>query len=64
MHSRIRASRPVQLHVLLREAPEDSNNFSLNCRFLGLNLPAMKFGAVIGDGELEMAHERDELGVQ
>ena len=54
----------MQNDVLLRQAPEHSHNFSLNRRLIGLNLPTVKIGAVVGDGGLEIAHGKQVIRFQ
>jgi hypothetical protein len=51
----------MQNDVLLRQAPEHSHNFSLNGGLIGLNLPTVKIGAVVRDGELEIAHGKQVI---
>src|SRR6266702_7404463 len=48
--------RAVQNNVLLRQPAQHFNDFALNCRLVGLHLPAVEIRAVIRDGELEIAH--------
>jgi hypothetical protein len=50
----------MQVNFLLRDAPQNVDDFSLNCRLVRLNLPAVEIRAVVGDGELEMAHSNEE----
>ena len=51
----------MQNDVLLGQAPEHSNDFPLNGGLIGLNLPTVKIGAVVGDGELEIAHGKQVI---
>src|SRR5215475_12107826 len=60
MHTGIRASRTMQMNMLLRDAPKHIYNFALNGRFFRLNLPAVKIRSVVGNGELEIAHSKGE----
>src|SRR6266446_4460390 len=46
----------MQNDVFLRQAAQHFNDFSLNRGFARLNLPAVEIGAVVRDGELEIAH--------
>src|SRR5260370_13540100 len=50
------ASGGMQNDVFLRQATEHANDFPLNRRLVRLNLPAVEIGAVVSDGELEIAH--------
>src|SRR5712692_4032373 len=56
MHARVRAPRPMQLDVLLRKSTQHSDYLALNCGFVRLNLPPVELRAVVGDGQLEVAH--------
>src|SRR2546430_17159167 len=51
----------MQNDVLLGQAPEHSNDFPLNGGLIGLNLTTVKIGAVVGDGELEIAHGKQVI---
>src|SRR6266436_5090390 len=61
MHPGVGASRTMQLHIFLRNAPQHIHDFALNRGFVQLHLPAVKVGTVVGDGELEIAHASEEL---
>src|SRR6266478_5228425 len=54
----------MQNDVLLRQAPKHAHDFPLNRRLVRLNLPTVKIGAVVGDGELEIAHGKQVLSLQ
>src|SRR6267143_28768 len=56
VNARVGASGGVYNDVLLRQAPKHANDFPLNRRLVRLNLPAVEIGAVVRDGELEIAH--------
>src|SRR5215475_4439850 len=60
MHTGIRASRTMQMNMLLSDAPKHIHNFSLNGRFFRLNLPTVEIRSVVGNGELEIAHSKGE----
>src|SRR5712664_289414 len=50
------ASGGMQNDVLLSQSPKHANDFTLDCGLVRLNLPAVEIGAVVRDGELEIAH--------
>src|ERR1700722_1009336 len=50
------AARPLQQDFLLGQLAKNAHDLALNGRFAGLSLPAVKIGAVVGDGQLEIAH--------
>ena len=59
MNTRVRAPRPMQQDALLRHPPEYTDDFSLDRGLIGLHLPAMEVGTVVGNGELEITHARE-----
>src|SRR5258708_15139230 len=46
----------MQNDVLLSQSPKHANDFTLDCGLVRLHLPAVEIGAVVSDGELEIAH--------
>ena len=50
------AARSVENDAFLRDATQDVYDFTLDGGFVGLDLPAVEVGAVVGDGQFEMAH--------
>src|SRR5882672_11347467 len=58
------ASGGVYNDVLLRHAPKHASDFPLNRRLVRLNLPAVEIGAVIRDGEFEIAHGKKVINFQ
>src|SRR6267378_2820583 len=54
----------MQNDVFLRQAAQHFNDFSLNRGLAGLNLPAVEIGAVVRDGELEIAHGKKVISFQ
>ena len=56
MNPGVRPPRAMQDDVFLRQAPQQSDNFSLNGGLVCLHLPAMEICAVVRDRQLEIAH--------
>src|SRR5450432_2837263 len=56
MDSGVGAPGAVEHDVFLGQLAQHADNFALNGRLAGLDLPAVKISAVVGDGELEIAH--------
>src|SRR5208337_3864957 len=62
MHTRIRASRAVQLHILLRQPPQHGHQFALHCRFICLDLPTVEIRPVVRNRQLDISHRLPRPG--
>ena len=58
------ATGSVDSEIFAGEFAEDVNESALNGGLAGLDLPAAEVGAVIGEGELDVAHERESSVVR
>src|SRR5262249_33545839 len=58
MNTRVGPARTMQVNPLLRDSPQNIYNFALDCRFVRLNLPAVKIRSVVGNGEFEISHSK------
>jgi len=56
MHASIGAAGAVNNGGVLGNASEHADDLALDGGLMGLHLPAVEVRAVIGDGELEIAH--------
>src|SRR5208283_4716745 len=62
VHTRIRASRAVQLHILLRQPPQHGHQFALHCRFICLDLPTVEIRPVVRNRQLDISHRLPRPG--